>query len=256
MSLAAILAQHGIAEPLEVVLAAGPLEGFCVSGENAIAVWQALRALVPATRRWPVLLGDDEQRARAAEIFRVDAPSTARCLAAAAEQYAEMLEWGDKAARALPDVGAVLAQIVGSGPQPFAEVLRRIDGAPAIAAPDEARPMRRGHGPSTPELRLPRAERVYVALVPAEHGWQVPAQLELGWEYVSGSQLCSHLRRLDDLFGAELVGLTHDLVELAVARPPETIERAQQMATLLLGADEGTDAASLVHSPSVSLWWD
>ena len=63
---------------------------------------------------------------------------------------------------------------------------------------------------------------VYLALVPTAVGWQVLAFLRYG-----GWNDCPHadahvcmFKRWKDLYGAEVVGMSHDVVEMQVARPP------------------------------------
>src|SRR5439155_9001674 len=68
-----------------------------------------------------------------------------------------------------------------------------------------------------------------LALAPSKTSWQVPAFLRFGnWNACpSPKEHVSIMKRWKELYGAELVGISHDTVEMQVARPP--MDRASAM---------------------------
>ncbi|MFI0448674.1 DUF4253 domain-containing protein [Actinomadura sp. 6N118] len=110
---------------------------------------------------------------------------------------------------------------------------------------------------------------VLVALVEAEHGWQVPTLLDYGDRNdcpppaVHGAVL----RHWNQGYGVELVCLERSALELLVTRPPRTEMEALTFAWEyvtycadgmdLYQADAIPDlAASLIDAEVVRLWWD
>ncbi|MFN7920782.1 MAG: DUF4253 domain-containing protein [Bryobacteraceae bacterium] len=57
--------------------------------------------------------------------------------------------------------------------------------------------------------------------VPCAEGWQVPAHLPFGdWNACPPDEFhCAILRRWSERYGAELVGMSHDVIELYVPKP-------------------------------------
>ena len=73
------------------------------------------------------------------------------------------------------------------------------------------------------EGRLRRDRPYRLALIEAAHGWEVPARL--GWSGavnydLSGAQHVAVLRRWSQRYGANLLTLGFDTIELVVERPP------------------------------------
>src|SRR4051812_14998984 len=74
--------------------------------------------------------------------------------------------------------------------------------------------------------------RVHVGLVPTVNGCEVPAFLKFG-----GWNDCPHphhhvaiMSYWQERYGAEVVGITHDIVEMLVARPPRSRAKALELA--------------------------
>jgi hypothetical protein len=114
-----------------------------------------------------------------------------------------------------------------------------------------------------------RPAPVIVALVIAEYGWQIPTMLSYGnWNDCPAPAVHGVvLRHWYQRYGAELVGLTHDGMEFALARPPRTREDAMALAydyvtysldgMSLYDADDLPDlAACLIDADVLRLWWD
>jgi hypothetical protein len=108
-----------------------------------------------------------------------------------------------------------------------------------------------------------------VAAVVARHTWQIPTLLSYGgWNTCPAPAVHGVvLRHWYQIYGAELVGLARDGMELALARPPRTRSDAMALAyeyatycldgMSLYDADDLPDlAACLIDAEVVRLWWD
>jgi hypothetical protein len=109
---------------------------------------------------------------------------------------------------------------------------------------------------------------VLIALVPTPHPWEVPAWLQTGgWNACPNPEL--HVRLMENWFvryGAELVALTHDVIELAITRPVTDLEEARELARVQYAycpdiVDQGVQsienlAQTLLGSTVWYFWWD
>src|SRR5262249_5046813 len=110
--------------------------------------------------------------------------------------------------------------------------------------------------------------KVHIAIIPTDDWTTIPAYLNWG-----GWNACPHpeyhiaaLRSWRDRFGAELVGLSFDVMNLRVARRPATREAALELAReqyFYCGdiVDQGTGtlsrlAATLMTDDWWFFWWD
>ena len=229
-----------------------------VLGAEAIAQWRRLREVVPQTGYWPVLLGGDQDL----------------------EMHREMLDDADKRTP-----NEIIRQGVALNPQDW--LARQ-----AEEGNDEAEETGLGeyHGEwpngnhASIQFRTPsqypgkwksalhlfgrRKPELYLGLVPAYQGWEVPAPLRLGgWnDCPSPEAHVSLMRYWNDQHGANIVAATHDVVEMQVARPPTTREGALSLAMeqfYYCGdiVTQGTGtlerlAASLLNGTVWFFWWD
>jgi hypothetical protein len=109
---------------------------------------------------------------------------------------------------------------------------------------------------------------VWIALLPIEEGWKAPALLPWGdWnESPPPAVHTAVLRDWNRRYGAELVSMTGDILELSVPRPPTTDEAALALAREQYSyapdivqqgvEDVETLAALLKNGHSWYLWWD
>ena len=109
---------------------------------------------------------------------------------------------------------------------------------------------------------------VAIALVPSDAAWKVPCHLKFGgWnECPFPAEHSALMKRWQEKYGAEVVTISHDTVEMQVRRPPETREEAMALAReqFIYCADivsQGTQtiealAASLIKAPTWFFWWD
>ena len=109
---------------------------------------------------------------------------------------------------------------------------------------------------------------VFIAAIPAEHSWMTPCYLNFGnWNAVpSAPEHAAIFRYWLEKYGASVVSLADDVVELIVARPPRTREEALALAKEQyiycpdivqqgVGSVEAL-AATLINSTVWFFWWD
>jgi hypothetical protein len=235
----------------------GPIYYLARRGAQALDTWQRLRDLVPLSGHWPVLLGDDDDL----EMFRENWEDPQR-------PAAEVLQ-----------EAAVLAQ----EPDPRAWFKRRYRaemGEPS--EPDDSDPEEDDElvGPWPRNVRpnndfsipydfdqSPKA-RIYIGLVPTQTSWHVPVLLRFGsWnECPPPVEHAALMKHWQEKYGAEVVGITHDVVEMRVARPPKTRAAAlalarQQCAYCVDIVSQGVQtlsrlAACLLNGHAWYFWWD
>jgi len=122
-------------------------------------------------------------------------------------------------------------------------------------------------GPTNILTREPLPE-VAIVLVPATESWQVPCLLGYGgWnECPAPEEHSAVLKRWQERYGATLVAMTSDTIELAVDRPPRSRDDALALAREHYVycadiVDQGTRtiealAAALLNAPVWFFWWD
>lgn len=208
-----------------------------VAGDRATEVWESLRGAVDTTHQWPVVIGDeaaerdDDGRTPAAvlELARGIDLSTwlkARVKEAPDEYEADEGEWPKSPP---PNKEFSVALDIGSG--------RALD-------------------------------HVWIVLVPTTDGAEVPAYLPFGgWNECPPDEVhVAALRKWQAEWGAELVCLSHDTMELRVAKRPETRDAAAKLAREQFvyctdTVNQGLDtlralAADRMASPVWYFWWD
>ena len=186
-------------------------------GKTALATWDLLREGHRRSGYWPVILGPDRQVVDQLT-WRVDVLSQQKpgippvsTVRPAPELFVEWM--GDPAEDDyLNDVPRHLAKLAADE----ASIRDRLAGRPDWAA-----------------VRAVQHERVFVALVPATASWEIPALL--AWsgaegEGVSGPEHLSVLQFWHEGYGAELVAMGLEQLELLVRRPPEDARSAFELA--------------------------
>lgn len=109
---------------------------------------------------------------------------------------------------------------------------------------------------------------VYIALVPVEQSWMVPAFLKIGdWnDCPNPAEHCAILNYWQTRYGAKIAAITRDVIELEVERPPVTKEQALKLAEqqFIYCPDivyQGTEsiaalASTLLNGKVWFFWWD
>jgi hypothetical protein len=213
-----------------------------VPGRQAIATWEKLRTAIDRTGYWPVVVGTNE------------------------------------AARILDDVRS---GVEARTPASVLEAADRVDVEAWLAARREEDPHEpeEGEWPSRPApnesfsvhadvlTRKPHAE-VWLALVPTPRSSDVPAFLPFGaWNECPADEVhVAMLRRWEKAYGAELVCLSNDVMELRVPRRPAQRDEAMRLAReqyvyCVDVVDQGVGdlaalAADRMVSPVWYFWWD
>ncbi|MFO0994166.1 MAG: DUF4253 domain-containing protein [Hyphomicrobiales bacterium] len=111
-------------------------------------------------------------------------------------------------------------------------------------------------------------EKVYIALVPTKDWTEVPAYMRWGgWNECPQPEFhVAALRSWRDRYDVELVGMSHDLLNLLARRPPASREEAlalarEQYAYCADNIDQGVEtfsalAADLMANDWWYFWWD
>jgi hypothetical protein len=186
-------------------------------GPPALATWRALRDRHPRTGLWPVLLGADphvtDQLTWRLDMMARDTPGIPR-LEDVPEAPELFVQWmGDPAVDDyLNDVPRHLAKLT--------------EDAETIGARLRDRPVEEA-------LLAIRGDLVQMALVPAVESWEVPALL--AWsgaerDDIGGPEHMSVLQFWHDAYGAELVSIGLERMELLVERPPDDARAAFELA--------------------------
>ena len=215
--------------------------GGTVSGADAIAIWRRLRQTLPPIGYWPVLLGDSESLDRLRDGWF--APPTEEIEKAASIEVATWIR-----ARAESDP----------------EYYERVRGKwPLFSKRSTSFAIPSG----TSASRSPLPE-VYLAAVPTARSWEVPAYLSFGgWnECPLPHEHVAMFSYWFQRYGAEIVGVSSDIIECTVSKPPRTREDALALADeqFIFCADivsQGTEtienlAATLVGAEVWYFWWD
>jgi len=237
------------------MMAALTYEHITVPGEHALAEWQQLK---DAGRGWPVVVGGDEDLERIADQFSMGDPNVAGVslpemsvrppsqILEAANNIRfpnDLLKWP----------GAYQPEDLRS---PLGEWPTKVDaGGPGLSV---ARDLVSGRF----------HEKVHILVLPTKNGWEVPAYLRWGdWNACPPPEY--HVAALHDWhnrFGADLVGINGDTMNVKVQNGPKDREKALALARDMYGyspdiVDQGVGsiaalAAELMASPWWYLWWD
>ncbi len=265
-SLAAHLASAGV-DPAGLALLPGarePLPRLLVPGSEARALCERLRTLEPS--HYPLLLGpEDELELLCEQLAASEEEDTEALLAQAQALAPEPGRWA----------GARLAGLVqlmqDAGLEPQLDAQELADAEAALEAEEraaEGAPAQHGGFTHDRATGQPHA-RVALALLPGCEPWQVPVRLRFGGfnECPSPAQHGAMLRHWQERYGAEPVALSHDSLELRVARPPTEAAAAQALAREQAAycpelAPPGAPAAlerlagQLLGAPVWRFWWE
>ncbi len=240
--------------------AAFPYEIVTVPGSRALAEWEKLKKRGSG---WPVIVGDDEALGRVLEGYSIDdasifpVPPDAGYRLPAPRSVEEILAAADKI-----DVPAELQRLFddeyGDDPFELPEGEWPAPGEVEQMALTVHRDIRTGR---------PFA-RTHIVIVPADDPTQVPAYLRWGnWNACPAPEIHVAVhRRWRDQYGAQIVGMSSDVINMRVTHRPATREEALALAKeqYLYCSDivlQGTDtleplAAGLMESDWWYFWWD
>ena len=250
----AILQQEGISTPTwRVALRQGALEigAISVPGAHAVLLWRKLRTLVDKTGCWPVIVGEKDALDFHQESMELEGP----------EATADILQEGQRMSPA-----ECLKELAARGEgEEGEEDLTDEEGDDDEAEP--AGPLEEFMIPKNIMTGKPLPE-VFIVLVPVKNGWEVPAILRFGdWNDCPPPEahVCL-LKHWNEEYGAELVGLSQDVLEMHVGAPPTDDRKAELLARehYIYCADiveQGTGsiqglARTLKGSSVWYFWWD
>jgi hypothetical protein len=276
-----------LAEARRQQLAAIPFERIETTGAQALATWERLKA---SKRGWPVVIGGDEELYRIREqlIIMADEGDTVRILDLASKlvhpRDLQLLRDKDTAEgktmnrAALNGPDAELPMIIEMGTDGNqhqltpAEVRKRLEDeaakGPSVGEwPDK--PVHAWPGLTIAfDLEGRPLDKVHILLIPTDEGAAVPAFLRWGgWNANPRPEYhIAALRSWHERYGAELVGITGDVINLRLARRPATREAALALAREQYLycediVDQGTGtlarlAATRMQEDWWFFWWD
>lgn len=246
------LRNHGIdAASVDLLVGAGKeaVYGLTTDGASAVDLWRRLRSAAGEIGYWPVILGRDEDIEQHRESCNVMSEAAGRGSVmdiVAAGAKVDIVEWLTERAALDPQ-----------GPPPLS----------GQWPSEEEPPSHQFTLPMNPDDDTP-LPRVHIGLIPTVIGWQVPAFLRFGgWNHCpSPEHHVAMLRYWRGLYGAEIVGLGGDVLEVAISRPPTDRTAALRLAReqyvycsdivrLSSHTLEGR-AASLLGTTVWSFWWE
>lgn len=246
----------------------GEVFSLTTNGNTSISLWKQLREIVPQMESWPVILGKSEDGDALNEQVQEAYHGTTKTILDAAsaivpgdwfskrqdEVVDELLEFGGDLYKGSPDGES-------------SEIREEYRGIPRGPWPEGLVPNQDFIIPTDLITRKP-LPTVHIALIPTSMSWQVPAYLRFGSfnECPSPAEHVALMKFWSDQYGAEIVGVTSDTVEMMVRRPPKAKNAAMQLAKqqYLYCADivdQGTEtlaalAATLLGGSVWFFWWD
>jgi len=216
---------------------------FSVAGKDSVSTWRRLRQSAPGLGFWPVIFGEPKNVERICEVFATpDAESPAEAIRLASE--VDVQEFFRGRAEEFSGEGSC-----GEWP-------KDVEGMTDFTIPRKILQPDQFH------------ETVVIGLVPASHSWELPAVLSFGgWnDCPFPTDQAAVLHYWNEIYGAELMGLSGDVMELEAARKPSTKEEALKLAQEqywfcydIVEQGVGTIenlAGGLMASSVWYFWWD
>ncbi len=217
-----------------------------IGGADAIRTLEDYRSRYPSTGQYPFLIGDLEELKRVEEAAGFDDRDPAAIIqASSGVSIANWIAGRQKEAE----------EYELSSDETFGEWPGEILAKGSIGLHKDV---------LTGEIR----SEIYIGLASIERPWQLPAVLKYGnWNDCPVSEVhCAFHREWFAEFGAEITGISSDVVECVVARPPTTRDAAVKLAWQQYWycadiVEQGCEsvanlAATLLNSPYWFFWWD
>lgn len=230
--------------PAIVTTPDGDIFGVSVAGGDAIAAWQVCRELFQKTSLWPVVAGEEEELEYLEEGIEFNTADDPAPLEELRRIDAE--EWFRKRVEDDPEFYSQPER----GPWP--------EGVPPTDGYTIPIDLLSGNFLGSVNVLFPKVLASYLVPMHLQYG---------GWnECPMPAEHAAIHRYWNEHYGAEIVGLTHDVIECRIDRPPTSREAAMMLATqqYLYCADivdQGTEtienlAATLLNGKSWYFWWD
>jgi len=221
-----------------------------IPGAEAIRLLNEHRSRYSATGQYPFLIGDETELEMLKEVAEFSERNAAMIISASfdlniAKQIAERQSEAEEDGWFSPDA---IDEVLGNWPDGIVE--KGSIGLHKDVLSQKVKP------------------EIYLGLAKIEKAWHLPAVLKYGnWNDCPGPEIhCAFHREWHEAFGAEITGMSHDVVECTVRNPP-----TDQKAALALAWEQywycsdivyqgcgsvSYLAATLMNSPYWYFWWD
>jgi Domain of unknown function (DUF4253) len=251
---------YGLSDQERSMIAKLPFKHVQVAGSQAFSEWQKLKN---AGGGWPVVIGGDENLSRIAEQLSLEDYQKP-------EQILKLAS--------LTPFPASLAKHKADQAAKWKEYAKTHPGAGFDNVEEDPAPTL-GTWPSGPvgetglevaidiQSRKP-LDHVHILIIPTQNGYEVPAYLNWGnWNECPPPEIhVTALRKWHDDFGAELVGISGDMMNIRVTKRPADRKAALSLAREQYDycsdiVDQGVEtlsnlAAGLMSSDWWYFWWD
>jgi len=188
------------------------------------------------------------------------------------ELLEENLEMDDR------DVGSIIAESLNQNALEIFESLRKEHADDAFEEEDDWKEVlgewpngiasKQGLTLNTNILNGGLLSSVAIGYASVQENWQIPAFLKYGnWNDCPPAEVhCSVHRYWSERYGARIVGVSNDVIECVVDKPPTTQEDAMELAMQQYAycydiVEQGTEtvsnlAATLLNGRNWYFWWD
>jgi hypothetical protein len=234
-----------------------PYERIEVPGAQALARWEELRAA--RSDVWPVIVGGDEDLPRIADQLAMDDPAPAAATLAAAAKLEHPQSLWDLRAKEKAEWRAYQKEHPEWEDE---EYVAELGDWPAVP------PQETGLTVASDILTGRPFPHAHILLLPIARGFEAPALLKWGgWNACPPPEIhVAAMRRWSSDYGAEIVGMTGDVINIRVKRRPATREAAIELAREQYAycadiVDQGVGdisalAAGLMAADWWFFWWD
>lgn len=228
---------------------------FLISGKEAIQTWESFRGVVESTGYWPLLLGAPSMNNLSLLQEGLEDGG------AEPEPEPHFFEKAD--ALDMQTWWVKRTQSLFGGTDPFLDIVR--GQWPESTQFHESNHKFLIH---TDLMGMKPLHKVVMALIPTRTFWEAPAFMKYGgWnDCPSPHEHIAVMKYWQERYGAELVGMASDIIEMKVARPPQDRESALALAKeqFIYCPDlvyQGTEtleglAATLLNGSVWYFWWD
>jgi hypothetical protein len=217
-----------------------------VAGSEAVGILDELRAQYPSTGIYPFMIGEEEDWERVKESVEFRKPDFSEIIRASFD--VNLGAWLGERRKEAEEYEFSDEETIGEWPDDD-------PGGMSLTIHTDI-----GTGRVKPNVLL--------GLVPIEHPWHLPAALGYGaWNDCPEPAVhCAFHRSWQERFGAEITGMSADVVECVVARPPTDRAAVMNLAweqywycqdIVEQGCGSISDlAATLLGSKYWYFWWD
>jgi hypothetical protein len=217
-----------------------------IAGADTIQTLDDYRSRYPQSGQYPFLIGDLEELERIQEAASFNEQDPAAIIQGSLG--ISIADWIGKRRKEIEDDGLNSEEVSGEWP---GEILEK-----------------GSIGLHKDILTGETKAEIYLGLASIEEPWHLPAILKYGaWNDCPESEVhCAFHREWQASFGAQITGVSGDVVECFVAKPPKNRDAAMKLAyeqywycTDIVEQGCGSVvnlAATLLNSPYWYFWWD